>query len=218
MIRAAIFDLDGVVLDSMSIWKDLGARYLLHRGLTPEPGLGELLFSMSMEQGADYLRTHYPLPPEEDVLAGLSAMLRDFYYNEVPEKDGAREALAFLQDRGVAVTAATSSPRTHVTRALERLGLLPYFRAIFTTGELGVSKHRPDIYHLAAQGTPPDQTLVAEDSLYALQTAAAAGYRTVGIFDANGEADQQGLRNTAEVYLTSLARLPAHWERLNNEN
>ena len=50
MIRAAIFDLDGVVLDSMSIWKDLGARYLLRRGLTPEPGLGELLFSMSMEQ------------------------------------------------------------------------------------------------------------------------------------------------------------------------
>ena len=48
--------------------------------------------------------------------------------------------------------------------------------------------------------------------------AAAAGYRTVGIFDANGEADQQGLRNAAEVYLTSLARLPAHWERLNNEN
>ena len=125
MIRAAIFDLDGVVLDSMSIWRDLGARYLLHRGLTPEPGLGELLFSMSMEQGADYLRTHYPLPPEEDVLADLSAMLRDFYYNEVPEKDGAREALAFLQGRGVTVTAATSSPRTHVTRALERLGLLP---------------------------------------------------------------------------------------------
>ena len=108
--------------------------------------------------------------------------------------------------------------RQHVTRALERLGLLPYFRAIFTTGELGVSKHRPDIYHLAAQGVPPRQCLVAEDSLYALQTAAAAGYRTVGIFDANGEADQQGLRNAAEVYLTSLARFPAHWERLNNEN
>ena len=53
MLRAAIFDLDGVVLDSMSIWRDLGARDLLHRGLTPEPGLGELLFSMSMEQGAD---------------------------------------------------------------------------------------------------------------------------------------------------------------------
>ena len=205
MIRAAVFDLDGVVLDSMSIWKDLGARYLLHRGLTPEPGLGELLFAMSMEQGADYLRTHYPLPPGEDVLAGLSAMLRDYYYNEVPEKDGARTALAFLQDRGV----------SHVTRALERLGLLPCFEAIYTTGELGVSKHRPDIYHLAARGTPPDQTLVAEDSLYALQTAAAAGYRTVGVYDANGEADQQTLRRTADVYVPSLASLPAHWAELN---
>lgn len=141
MIRAAVFDLDGVVLDSMSIWKDLGARYLLRRGLTPEPGLGELLFAMSMEQGADYLRTHYPLPESADVLADLSAMLRDYYYNEVPEKDGARTALAFLRDRGVSVTAATSSPRSHVTRALERLGLLPCFEAIYTTGELGVSKH-----------------------------------------------------------------------------
>lgn len=215
MIRAAVFDLDGVVLDSMSIWKDLGARYLLRRGLTPEPGLGELLFAMSMEQGADYLRIHYPLPESADVLADLSAMLRDYYYNEVPEKDGARTALAFLRDRGVSVTAATSSPRSHVTRALERLGLLPCFEAIYTTGELGVSKHRPDIYHLAARGTPPDQTLVAEDSLYALQTAAAAGYRTVGVYDANGEADQQTLRRTADVYVPSLASLPAHWAELN---
>ena len=207
--------MDGVVLDSMSIWKDLGARYLLRRGLTPEPGLGELLFAMSMEQGADYLRTHYPLPESADVLADLSAMLRDYYYNEVPEKDGARTALAFLRDRGVSVTAATSSPRSHVTRALERLGLLPCFEAIYTTGELGVSKHRPDIYHLAARGTPPDQTLVAEDSLYALQTAAAAGYRTVGVYDANGEADQQALRRTADVYVLSLASLPAHWAELN---
>ena len=57
MIRAAIFDLDGVVLDSMSIWRDLGARYLLHRGLTPEPGLGELLFSMSTVSYT-HLRAH----------------------------------------------------------------------------------------------------------------------------------------------------------------
>lgn len=207
MIRAAIFDLDGVVLDSMSIWRDLGARYLLHRGLTPEPGLGELLFSMSMEQGADYLRTHYPLPPEEDVLAGLSAMLRDFYYNEVPEKDGARTALAFLRDRGVTVTAATSSPRTHVTRALERLGLLPYFRAIYTTGELGVSKHRPDIYHLAAQGVPPRQCLVAEDSLYALQTAKRAGFFTVGVYDNASQPVWPEICTTATVHVQDLLEM-----------
>lgn len=68
------------------------------------------------------------------------------------------------------------------------MGLLPYLKEIFTTGEVGVSKHQPDIYHLAAEqlDTRPAETLVFEDSLYALKTAAAAGYRTVGVFDASG--------------------------------
>ena len=62
MCNGAIFDLDGVVLDSMSIWNDLGARYLRRLGVAPEPGLNEILFSMSMEQGAAYLQTRYALP------------------------------------------------------------------------------------------------------------------------------------------------------------
>lgn len=51
MTKAAVFDLDGVLLDSMGIWNDLGARYLRSLGVTPEEGLNEILFSMSMEQG-----------------------------------------------------------------------------------------------------------------------------------------------------------------------
>ena len=65
MIRGAIFDLDGVLLDSMGIWRNLGARYLRARGITPASGLGNVLFAMSMEQGAAYLKTHYPLPESE---------------------------------------------------------------------------------------------------------------------------------------------------------
>ena len=48
MIRGAIFDLDGVLLDSMGIWKDLGARYLRSLHIQPEPGLNEILFAMSI--------------------------------------------------------------------------------------------------------------------------------------------------------------------------
>ena len=59
MTKAAVFDLDGVLLDSMGIWNELGARYLRSLGVTPEEGLNEILFSMSMEQGAEYLHTHY---------------------------------------------------------------------------------------------------------------------------------------------------------------
>ena len=218
MIRGAIFDLDGVLLDSMGIWEDLGARYLRRLHITPEPGLNEDLFPMSMEQGAAYLKAHYPLQQSEaEICGGIAQMLKDYYVQEVPAKPGAAALLNFLAERGIPMAAATSSPRTHVTRALERLGLLPYLQAVFTTGEVGVSKHEPVIYHLAAErlGTAPAETLVFEDSLYALKTARAAGYCTVGVFDAHGEEDQAGLKEAAEVYLTSLTEFPGHWEPLN---
>ena len=218
MIRGAIFDLDGVLLDSVAIWNDLGARYLRRQGITPEAGLNRILFSMSMEQGAAYLKGHYPLKESEaEILEGIQDMLRDFYEDEVPAKAGAGETLALLQSRGIPMAAATSSPRTHVTRALDRLGLLPYIEAIFTTGEVGRSKHEADIYHLAAQAlhTAPAETLVFEDSLYALRTAHSAGYPTGGVYDANGESDQQGMRSAADIYLVSLREFPAAWERLN---
>ena len=210
MIRGAIFDLDGVLLDSMGIWEDLGARYLRRLHITPESGLNEVLFPMSMEQGAAYLKAHYPLQQSEaEICGGIARMLKDYYAQEVPAKPGAAALLAFLAERGVFMAAATSSPRAHVTAALDRLGLLPYLKAVFTTGEVG--------YHLAAEwlGTAPEETLVFEDSLYALKTAKTTGFRTVGVLDAHGETDQAGLKEAAEVYLTSLTEFPDHWEPLN---
>ena len=99
MIRGAIFDLDGVLLDSMGIWNDLGARYLRSRNILPEPGLNRLLFSMSMEQGAAYLKEHYPLPQSAaEIRDGIARMLADFYFFEVPAKPGAAELLDFLDN------------------------------------------------------------------------------------------------------------------------
>ena len=79
-IKGVIFDIDGVLLDSMEIWTDLGERYLRRRGKIPETGLADILFSMSMEQGAAYLKNRY-LPGQtcEDIMDGLQDMLRSFY-------------------------------------------------------------------------------------------------------------------------------------------
>ena len=207
-IKGVIFDVDGVLLDSMEIWTDLGARYLVSIGKTPEEGLAEILFSMSMEQGAEYLREHYGIDGSaEDILGGLRDMLRDFYYYEVQAKPGADQILRAISSAGIGITAATSSPREHIERALERNRLLRYISRIFTNAEVGKSKHFPDIYDAAAalMGTTVAETCVFEDSLYALKTAADAGYLTVGVADCKGEPDQQGLRETADFYISELS-------------
>ncbi len=204
MIKGVIFDIDGVLLDSMIIWTDLGERYLKSIGKEPEEGLTEKLFSMSMEQGAEYLKDKYSIDESvPEILDDINNISKNFYYNEVEAKPGVKELLEDFSSRRIKMVAATSSPRGHVERALTRVGLLEFIDRIFTNGEVGVSKHEPDIYNLAAEhmGTVPSETLVFEDSLYALKTAKSAGYVTVGIYDARGEKDQAGLKENAELYL-----------------
>lgn len=100
----------------MCIWQSLGRSVSPHPGIAPEPGLSELLFSMSMEQGAQYLSRSYPLGmPPEAVAAGIQELLRDFYYNCVQPKPGAQALLKFLSTKRIPMAAATSSPRSHVT-------------------------------------------------------------------------------------------------------
>lgn len=208
MIDGAIFDLDGVILDSMFIWHDLGIRYLNSLGIHAEKNLSEVLFSMSMEQGAEYMKKHYALSEStEEILVGIQNMLRDFYFFEVSEKDGATELLGLLKQKGIPAIAATSSPREHVTAALKRLGLLQFFESILTTSEVGESKHSPKIYRIAAEkiGTDKSRTLVFEDSLYALKTAKQDGFICVGVYDADGESNQYGLKMAADYYIKSLS-------------
>jgi len=207
MIKGVIFDIDGVLLDSMGIWDDLGARYLRSLGKIPEEGLNKILFSMSMEQGAEYLNEHYGLNKSvKETVDGIGRMLENYYFNEVLLKPGAKEILEFLKSKSIKTAAATSSPRTHIEKALSRNGLLGYIDKIYTTGEVGVSKHSPDIYNLAADylKTKPEETLVFEDSLHALKTAKEAGYVTVGVYDEKGENNQEGLKNLADLYLKKL--------------
>ena len=219
MIKGVIFDIDGVLLDSLGIWDDLGARYLMSIGVQPEEGLGEKLFSMSMEQGASYLNEHYHLRKTDvEVSSGISQMLENFYFDEVLPKPGAKELLEFFKAKGIKMTAATSSPRIHVERALERNGMLTFIEKLFTNTEVGKSKHSPDIYNQAAafMGTGPCETLVFEDSLYALKTAKDAGFVTAGVYDIKGETDQEGVKNTGDIYVKDLNEVPVLFEQLNS--
>ena len=75
-IKAAVFDLDGTLLDSTAAWEGLGERYLAGRGITPEPGLDEKLRCMALPDGSAYLKSAYslPEPPDEilrDILRGI---------------------------------------------------------------------------------------------------------------------------------------------------
>ena len=114
-IRGAVFDIDGTLLDSMKIWNDAGERYLKTCGKKAEDGLADILFEMSMEEGAQYMKDRYGLEKTiEEISSGVLAAVEGFYRNEAELKPGAQELLEAFASRGIRMTVATSSDRRHI--------------------------------------------------------------------------------------------------------
>ena len=216
MIRGVIFDVDGVLLNSMPVWENLGEIYLEHLGIEAEKGLGETLFAMSLEEGADYLIENYGLKQTpEEIIAGLNREVQDFYGRKVPLKEGVRGYLQEFRDRKIPMAIATSGDRANAEAALKRLKVLSYFRAVFTCSEIGSSKSHPDIYYAAALqlDTDPSDTWVFEDALHAIRTAKKAGFRTAGVYDRASGRDLAQIRDTADIYLPEFKDFDSFWKR-----
>ena len=202
MIAGAIFDADGTLLDSMPIWDNAAALYLEGLGYVPEPGLGRILYPMSMAEGADYLIARYGLSQSrEEIVCGVSAAIEDFYFHRAQPKAGLEAFLRQLQERGIPMAVATSRDRRLVEAALKRLGLLSRFKGIFTCAQAGAGKSRPDVYHLASRslgGPKPQSVWVFEDALFAASTAGRAGYRVAVVRDPSADEDREQLEQLAD--------------------
>lgn len=193
----------------MPIWDTLGARYLLSLGITPREDLRAVFWDITLYEAARYYQREYGVQlSTQEIVRGIMATLEDFYVNIAPPKSGVRELLQLLDDNQIAMCVATATDRELVEPALERCGLTPYFKKIFTCGEVGRGKQEPRIYLKAAAslGTDPAQTLVFEDALYAVRTAKKAGFPVVAVRD-RSESQQDQLRALASAYFVDFTQV-----------
>ena len=205
---AAIFDLDGTLLDSMPLWLNCAERYISSLGLEPEKDLGKKLFSMNMKEGADYLKKNYNLNfSAQEITDGVNQVIANAYRDEVQFKDGAEDFLQKLCDRGIKIALCTNTDRAIFTPALTRLNAQKYFDFIFTASEMGMSKSQPETFFKVCQemGASAEESWIFEDSLYALQTARRAGIKTCAIYDktsqdAMTESDIKELKEISSLY------------------
>ena len=216
MGKGAIFDVDGTLLDSMPIWEDAAARFLAGLGIRAQEGLGDIMFRMSLDEGAVYLKNTYGLDMSvEEVKAGVLGVIRDFYVNQVQPKAGVREFLKELSSRRIPMYIATSSNREHIRAAFERLGLYEYFDGMITCEEAGAGKREPAIFLQAAQrmGLEPGDIFVFEDVIHAVRSAGSAGFVTVGVYDEASASDNEAMRAESSIYLHTLE----NWEKFRAE-
>ena len=208
MIKCAIFDLDGTLLDSSDMWRTLGTRYLELVGAMPEAGLSARLSEMSLPESACYLRETYKLTySPEEIVRQLTRMTEQFYKEQVSLKDGAPRLLAELSTRFIKMSIATAGDVSLGMAALTRLGVADFFSGAVSCTEYG-AKTSPEVFLAAAElmYAVPEETLVFEDSLHAVRSAKKAGFRTAAVYDI-GESCQSELEKTADFYGNTLDEL-----------
>ena len=203
MIKGAIFDLDGTLLDSMFIWDTIGEEYLRSLGKEPHEDLKETFMTLTLEEAAVYYREHYRVTLSvKEIVDGVNSMVEQTYRTKVTLKPGIAEYLAWLKENGVRMCVATVTDRYLVEETLERLGVRHYFSEIFTCAEVGFGKDKPVIYQKALEHleTEKRDTYVFEDMLFALNTAKTDGFPTVGVYDRH-EVHQDELKELADYYI-----------------
>lgn len=208
MLKGAIFDADGTLLDSMPIWQELGQRYLTIHGITAEQGLSDILYAMSLEESSCYLKETYGLPDSVERITGeILALIRSFYMDEVTLKEGVTDYLRYLHERNIPMIVATSNDKALLHSAFVRLRIDRYFQDILTCSELNTNKREPMIYLKAAQkmGAHPQKTAVFEDVLYGIQSAKNGGFITVAVDDLSNQSETEQLRRTADYFIRDFS-------------
>ena len=210
-LQSAIFDMDGTLLDSMPIWKGLGASMLRELGIEPAPELEAKMKTLSLRDGVAYCKDYYQLPQSVEELVGLVFdKIHEFYCEKVQPKPGVEKFLSLLKMEGVWMYVATATDRPLAEAALRHAGIDGYFRGLITSQEVGVGKgESPEIYERAMRRLQSNKkdTVVFEDAFHAIQTAKAAGFRVAAVYDAAEEEHQPAIQQIADYYIRSFEEM-----------
>ena len=206
-IKAVIFDVDGTLIDSMWIWKQVDIEFLGKRGIPLPERLQSEIEGMSYSETAIYFKARFDLTDSlDEIKEEWRLMAEDYYKFHIKLKSGAKEFLKLLYDKGVTIGIATSNSRELVDNMLENHGIRQYFSIIRTSCEVNKGKPHPDVYLKVAEdmGLEPQHCLVFEDTVSGVMAAKSAGMKAFAMADEVSEESKDKLIEMTEGYIHSF--------------
>ncbi|MDR1117509.1 MAG: HAD family phosphatase [Oscillospiraceae bacterium] len=208
--KAAVFDMDGTLLDSMGVWEEVDNKFLGRRGIETPADYMQALQSMHFEEAADYTIKRFGLKEKpEEIIAEWDSLAYEEFASGVCLKAGAREYLEYLKGSGVKILAATSLLEKLCAAALRHNNVYEYFEAFAYTYEVKRGKSYPDIYLLAAEkgDVRADECIVFEDTLTGVRGAKAAGMYVCAVFDGASGGDWDEICSAADEFIYGFGEL-----------
>ncbi len=203
MIKGAIFDMDGTLLDSMAVWDRLSQRFVEPYGVHITRADYEAVEGGTQFDVAQYFVTRYPEIPmtAAEMVERMNVLIDERYETLAKPKKGVHAFLDALRARGIPCAIATLTDRSHAEKALRDREMLHYFDHVVTVQDIGSNKREPDIYLKTAAriGCRASECMVFEDAPYAAQTAKNAGFAVCGILEKAYAADEPLLRQVSDL-------------------
>ena len=183
---AVIFDMDGLMIDServsLACWSEAAAEL----GLPLDEAFFVRMVGLGDRDSQALLRGQ---GVSDAMIETMAARCHDLYeartQTGLPLRPGILDLLELLKAHGIPRAVATTTRQPRANRKLAAAGLLPYFDAVITSGDVAHPKPAPDIYLLAAQrlGQAPERCLALEDSPAGTRAAVAAGMTVIQVPD-----------------------------------
>lgn len=184
--KAILFDLDGTLVDSMWMWKQIDIEFLGRFGHECPETLQKDIEGMSFSETAVYFKDTFGIPLSlDEIKACWIQMSIDKYRYEVPLKKGALEFLKYCRENEIRTGIATSNSREMVDAVLCSLEIDGYLDVITTACEVPAGKPAPDIYLETAKrlGVDAEDCLVFEDVPAGIMAGKSAGMPVIAVED-----------------------------------
>ena len=209
-IKAAIFDLDGTLVNSLWVWDSIDDDYLKKHNCKAPKNLHSEICHLSFVDTAKYFKENFNITDSvEEIMAEWNDMALDAYLNKVFLRKGAKEYLELLKSKGIKIGLATSNSMELLTATLKNNNIYEYFDSITTTSEVDNGKDHPDVYLLAAKklNVDPVHCIVFEDILHAIRGAKKANMTVVAINEDFSITDKDLIKQASDYFIDGYSEL-----------
>ncbi|MGI6084307.1 MAG: HAD family hydrolase [Acetivibrionales bacterium] len=189
MIKALVFDLDGVIIDSERISTEVTLQILKDAGVESDSDEISKFVGMQNEKMWTILIDRYQIKEfVEQLMKKQKDYIIEWFLNgELEPIDGVMELLEEARRKNLKIGLATSAPRDYAEYILNKIKAAEYFKVLVTSDEITKSKPDPEVYITAANalGIKPGECVAIEDSTAGIQAAKSAGMKCIGYKNPN---------------------------------